>query len=503
MKRNNLTTAVLAGITGLAGIASVSNAVNLNSDGVGQVLIFPYYTVNNGLNTLISVVNTTDQVKAIKVRFLEGKNSREVLDFNLYMSPYDVWTAGLVATTSTATTIGSNVGTGPGFGDQESVKIVTTDTTCTVPAIDGQQFLPFAFSGSFNDGIIQDMSRVTEGHFEMIEMGIVINDDAVAATHVNGVPADCGQLVDNWRTNPIGQWVDNSSVNIDDPDGSGGLFGSVSLVDVAEGVDVAYNADAFQAYSTVEQHSFPGDLFPSIATGNSTQSIVFNNGVAVTTDWLTSSVEAVSASYMHSNLYGEYALDAGIDAKTEWVVTFPTKSFYVDAINAIGPIPVQPFTTVIDLDPTSIAYGIGACEPYRIAGLYDREEGVPSTPPGELPPPSPVPPGIDPTVPVFCWEANVLEFNRTVASVEDSAILGSRNTTHLVTGFDNGWLNLGFGQSTNNGVSNPGGVTQEYLGLPVTGFAVQKYTNASAAPGLLAQYGGLFPHRGLKVINSL
>ena len=102
MKKNNLTTAVVAGLAGVAGISSIASAVNLNSDGLGQVLVYPYYTVNNDLNTLISVVNTTNEVKAVKVRFLEGKNSRECLDFNLYLSPYDVWTAALVAQTATS-----------------------------------------------------------------------------------------------------------------------------------------------------------------------------------------------------------------------------------------------------------------------------------------------------------------------------------------------------------------------------------------------------------------
>jgi len=486
MKRNNLTTAVLAGITGLAGIASVSNAVNLNSDGVGQVLIFPYYTVNNGLNTLISVVNTTDQVKAIKVRFLEGKNSREVLDFNLYMSAYDVWTSGLVATTSTV----------QGHAGESSVKLVTNDTSCTVPEVNGLQFLPFAFTGSFDDGIGTDMVRATEGHFEMIEMGEVIGDDADAATHDNGVPDDCSVLVGNWDLSG-GQWTSNPDTNIVDPDGSGGLFASVSIIDVAEGVDYTYNADAFQAYSTASQHSFPGDLFPSLLTGNSLQSIVFNNGVAVTTDWLSSSVEAISASYMHSNVYGEYALETSINAKTEWVVTFPTKSFYVDIINSIGLPPVAPFTTFIELNPNGSTYAQGACEPYGI-DLYDREELRPGSNSPILP--SPLPPGV--TGPVFCWESNVLEFNRGTASILDSEILGSKNTTHLVAPFDNGWVNLSFAQSTSNGISSPGSVVQTYQGLPVTGFALQKYTNANASSGLLAQYGGLFPHRGLKIIIS-
>ena len=46
MKRNSLTTAVVAGIAGVAGFAGLANAVDLNPDGLGQVLIYPYYTIN-------------------------------------------------------------------------------------------------------------------------------------------------------------------------------------------------------------------------------------------------------------------------------------------------------------------------------------------------------------------------------------------------------------------------------------------------------------------------
>jgi len=101
MKRNSLTTALLAGLAGAAGLATTASAVNLNPDGLGQVLIYPYYTVNDGNQTLVSVVNTTNRVKAVKVRFLEGRNSKEVLDFNLYLSPFDVWAAAVYTTGTT------------------------------------------------------------------------------------------------------------------------------------------------------------------------------------------------------------------------------------------------------------------------------------------------------------------------------------------------------------------------------------------------------------------
>jgi len=99
--------AALAGLGALSGMGA-AEAVNLAPEGLGQALIYPYYTVRNGANgfaynTLISVVNTTASAKAVKVRFLEGKNSQEVLDFNLFLSHHDVWTATVIATAATPT----------------------------------------------------------------------------------------------------------------------------------------------------------------------------------------------------------------------------------------------------------------------------------------------------------------------------------------------------------------------------------------------------------------
>ncbi len=487
MKRNNLTTALIAGIAGVAGIASVSTAVNLNSDGVGQVLIYPYYTVNNGINTLISVVNTTDEVKAVKVRFLEGKNSRECLDFNLYLSPYDVWTAGLVAQNST-----DPGAVAAGFGNQNSVKIVTSDTSCTVPAINGQEFLPYAFSGDFDDNLIQDMDRCTEGHFEMIEMGTVLGVDADNATHdATGVPVDCGAINANW-TPATGQWSVDSTVNMDAPDGSGGLFGSTTLVDVPNGVAMTYNADAIQAFTTSLTHSDPGSLLPNVGSGSEDTSNIFYNGIVVSSQWTGANIQAVSALYMHNNVYGEYVLTDAIGANTEWVVTFPTKFAYVDPANSpFAVTPYAPFTV-------GLAEDIGACEPYAVTGLFDREEQVPTVDPATIVP-SPVPPGIAPNIPVFCWETNVLEFNEIGDVLGNSAILGSKNTTHLTSEFAEGWVSISFNGALQNTNENVAGTV--YQGLPVTGFAAQKYVNGALPGGTLANYAGLFSHRYSKDIQ--
>ena len=68
MKKNIISAAVAATLLG----ASAANAVFVNPEGHGQVLIYPYYTVEGGHDTYINLVNTTNETKAVKVRFVEA-----------------------------------------------------------------------------------------------------------------------------------------------------------------------------------------------------------------------------------------------------------------------------------------------------------------------------------------------------------------------------------------------------------------------------------------------
>ena len=127
--------AALAGASAL-GVTGAAQAVNVNPDGLGQVLIYPYYTTQDKVpgiapySSLLSVVNSTASVKAVKVRFLEGKNSQEVLDFNLFLSPRDVWTAAVLAMPHVTgdTTYGAGV--------------ATFDKSCTVPVVSSNASAP-------------------------------------------------------------------------------------------------------------------------------------------------------------------------------------------------------------------------------------------------------------------------------------------------------------------------------------------------------------------------
>ena len=499
MTRNSLTTALLAGLAGAAGLATTATAVNINPDGLGQVLVYPYYTVNDGNQTLISVVNTTNRVKAVKVRFLEGRNSKEVLDFNLYLSPFDVWAAAVFAD-----------------GQTGSANAIWSDTSCTVPILRTivVPFRNYQYSGSNQDhpdndiALLSSLERTREGHIEMIEMGLLQTGTASTqlaeeATHnAAGVPVNCQALVNAWLP-PSGGWFVNGAANIDTP--AGGLYGAGAIVDTANGTMLAYNADAIEGFYTDSTapgalHARPGSVDPDLRDAdngaNVTTFVFAQNGAAVITEVFPVNLptpDAVSLVYMHDAIYNEYNTEPALGAASEWVVTMPTKRYYVDVVADTDVI--DPFTEAFRDDGS-------ACEEVTI-NYYDREERVPGTAPGAVDV-SPPPPDITITGPSLCWEANVVSFNQSqVSNGGRTTVLGASyafnlNTTSLAAGvFNNGWMRMGFDDPTtlarDNVLTAPDG--SEYFGLPVTGFWAASFVNSAAQPGLLATYSGAFKHR--------
>jgi hypothetical protein len=586
---------VLAGLAGAAGIAGTAQAVNLNPDGLGQVLIYPYYTSNHGNDTLLSVVNTSSDAKAVKVRFKEGYNSREVLDFNMYMSAYDVWVAAI-----------SDIDGTP--------NLIIPDSTCTVPylyedaydadyAAGVQPFLPYDYSGDNEDGGPTDISRASEGHFEIIEMGTLTDDSATAkrlgsaeaASHVidsDGVqaPQDCDQLVDNWTMNPDGMWIDDPTIDIHR--NSGGLFGGAAIINVGNGTMFSYDAKAIQGFddgSDGTLHARPGGPDPSLNSGADRNAYIFfgeprNDVVRL---HYPRGVDALSAVFMHEHSMNEFNIEAGLHAASEWVITFPTKNFYVDdytvgnsSYNAVWepdpldqgcngwdpgedypaastnppsngtPIQVDdngivqdtidaPPTngpiwtdwvacTFVYIDPPDVpippftqAWNGDACEPFDIT-VWDREENSSEGPnnPGK-PIVSPPPPGgSTPDVPNdICYEVNVLRFGNdgqfNPVFGTDSDLLKTVDTGSVP--YDsgngskarvNGWAMINWYNSSDNVLCESGDCwtegNQQYdwvglLGLPVTGFWAEQFENGFlGSPGdhILANYGGLFQHKG-------
>lgn len=480
MKRNSLTTAVIAGIAGVAGIAGLANAVELNPDGLGQVLVFPYYTVNGGKQTLVSVVNTTDVAKAVKVRFLEGYNSREVLDFNLFLSPYDVWTAATFA-----------LGDAGLSGDAAGV--TTSDFSCTAPNFstlatklaDGRPYTPFvnyAFTGSNEDTGPTGLARTREGHLEMIQMADLQGALATAVTHTSsGKPANCGAV----------QTISLTNTNLLPP--TGGLFGAGSIVNAAQGTFYAYNADAIDGFVDHQIYSGTSSTSPSLADAETDQAlgqavahVFLPGGKLVTSTYdtgLGQGIDAVSAVFTADSIYNEYNVDANAGSNSDWVVTFPTKRFYVDP--ALNTAAIAPFEELFGEN-----YDGKSCVVVDVGDMYDREEGTPSAPAEGFSPP---PPGAPPSS--LCYEAQIISFLSVADATANptSRVLSSNLVTNLVPFAKAGWMRLGL---SGNGHSLRPSIEQNvFNGLPVTGFLAVNYVNGNLGAGVLANYSGLYRHR--------
>ena len=442
----------LAGASALA-MAGAANAVYVNQDGLGQALVYPYYTVRGGTVTLISVVNTTTQAKAVKVRFLEGKNSQEVLDFNLFLSAKDVWTGAVVPNAAGAS-------------------LVTGDRSCTNPKIPsgGVDFRNFAYST--DSGALTSLDRTREGYVEMLEMATIPNATAlgVAVTHVAGT-APCTTA----RINDAGI---ATATGLAAP--SGGLFGNGTLLNANGGMSTGYDATAFDGWTSNINLTSSGSIRPNLASGTSKVSVVTTGGNLYVAGW-ANSIDAVSATIMHSNVYGEYAYTKDAVVGTDFVITMPTKNQYVNSTSVTAP-----FQNIWDSSA-----GI-SCDDVSLVG-YDREEVTSSTPDDFSPKPAS---GKN----QLCYEANVISFG-------GASVLGSTNVANInpiqnggadvaTAGKEGGWLELAFSATTAKLTSTSGSVTttgsgtavaggsgaQTYFGLPTIGFALSSASYKTGNP---------------------
>ena len=547
MKKNILSLAVAASAAGAASLASAQMYVN--PEGTGEALLFPFYSAQNGNDTLISIANTTSQTKAVKVRIIEGQESQEVLDFNLYMSPQDHYSFAITAT------------------EDGGAALRTADTSCTVPAITGD--VPFTdislLSVAVGDTPAQEegdaISRTQVGYIEVIEMGQVIRTDLTEAIiHVDGEPTGCEQIVAAWSVidDEEGAWYTDANagqVGVDggnpsvgttgmglDWDG-GGLYGVATVINVAEGTAFGYDAVAIENLVDDDNplntgailHYAPGDTRPdfsdvaisdtsAVAIGG-TQT-TYTNPTAGDIDYIAH--HTVSSVFMTDSITNDYVVDPAINGLTDWVVTMPTKSHYESVVAGW----LAPFSFGYTGGESGTAFEYpNDCQPFTFTA-YDREEGTLEPPPipdadpsNDAPQFSPyirpeveeteTPDGVDP---VICNEVSIVHFGATSAtnsseSDEDPEVdRMMTNVSGLLSDDDQefvaGWAVMDLsGNNLNNPVDTnrwlPGTVAsgEPLRGLPVTGFAVVEYTNGTMG-GVQSNYQSSWEHKTSVVTSS-
>ena len=275
-------------------------------------------------------------------------------------------------------------------------------------------------------------------------------------------------------------------------------------------------------------HQRPGYIIPGLNSGDVLSGTVFMNDGTTRTATMTRGVDAVSYVFMHDQIMNEYGTSKSISGATEWVITFPTKQFYVYGEQAGIDDAIAPFTT-----PWTDANGGTACEFVQLDKVWDREEQAPGDDPG-----TPIPPIVSPAPDdppdegVFpfelCYETSVIAFD---GAMEDDAdiqpitaaadggatpILGSTNF-HIIKnglmGFSAGWARIQMadypptnedgeiiaGDDLTRALTDPN-YENGLEGLPVTGFAVTRAGNSFLGDGadVLANYGGIFEHKATR-----
>ena len=534
-----------------AGLANLTNATALviSPAGIGHILMVPYFTAQNGNATLLSVVNTdTVNGKAVKVRFRGAANSDDLLDFQVFLSPGDVWTA--------------NVAKG---ADGRSV-LTTADNSCTQPAIPaagvafGTGRLPATFTAE------QKAAQTLEGYVEIFNMadvpptyidgvsrvyGTVIAGGTGASTtnalftatkHVAGTAPCTGTTLAALQA--VGAVTnENSAVAFGLNTPTTGLTGGWAVVNVA-GASVAWSGNSSALQATIgaggaaasgrivfsaqradaevaaNVNALTNDPLLRVPALPATPKIVaaLQDLPDLSTPYLTaaanpapaafSQAELVSGAIATRRVINEYLTDSTISAATDWVFSSPTRRYAVamdysnkDALGntVFAPLFTNSATFGAAVTPASAFYtaanvtkGTGAeasllCVQPSTGNFssFDRSEQQPA-PGGVVFSPATVAPGVQ-----FCGETSVLSFN--AGGVAAASVLGAAIARKDVDAtYNAGWATIATDGLAAGVIAGP--ATAAAAGLPVLGHAFLKATGPVVA-GKSTNFSITYGHR--------
>ncbi len=498
MKKNVLALSIAAMVGGLGFVGSASAALSVAESGTGHMLLVPYFNAQNGNMTVFHVVNTdTTKGKAVKVRFRGASNSDDVLDFQVFMSPGDVWTAAVTQ------------------GADGVANLVTADGTCTLPAI--SKNVPVSF---VTDRLPSTMSaadkanNTREGYVEIFNMADIDNADTYgspagksalykATKHVNGV-APCTDSV-LQGTLAWDHTTASTTTGLLKP--TDGLTGSWYIINVPQTTTFSGAANAIRSDAAAgdTKNVFSAQTTGAPAAGMLSADPLFKTGVLTAqkydvpdlstpydTTYATAEDQAIAltTALAHTKVINQYANDASITAKTDWVFSMPTRRYSI-AANYKAPIGTGFLTVsgwgaalaadkaaayrvindgvtgsyfVTDTNTTVNALG-QICTNAKGQTFYDREETSKSA--GAVFSPGQV------SVTQLCGEVSVLSFADAGASV----LGGSVARTNVNGAYVNGWGEIEF-----------------TAGVPVLGSSFIKLSNPSATAGTSGTYGITWPH---------
>ena len=296
----NVRIANIAASLCLALSSYTASAVELDSDGFGEVLIFPFFNASSGWDTYIDLIFDNGVMPSmLKIHVRDGDTGALVNSFNVYQlktpfqdPPGHNWRAAI-----------SQDENGNPF-------LTVAEGDCTV-------------SGDFSSG-------ETGADFQL---GAAVGTIEVYAL-TGGLTAEtlenvsaCVDLVSRWESG--GLWDTNPDAGV--MGGSvGRVSGSASLVRVEDGLSAGYSAIALNDFADSISHTAPNALSPSLSDANPVA--ILPNGV----EQAPSSGEGVDAVALvlsaGNNGYkptvtNQVISASGINARTEWVISYPLTGY--------------------------------------------------------------------------------------------------------------------------------------------------------------------------------
>jgi hypothetical protein len=353
-------------------------AVSSGSDALGDTLLFPYYTNENGNSTLLHIVNTskTDTVIA-KVRFRDFATSADGIDFTVILSPEDVFSGTLNKLAS-----GAN-----------AFKRSGDDNTCTSP---------LATNGEYTDPLQFSSDTDHSGHVEVITLASfnendygqaftnegkdVLKEIADLALHSKDAdhePAGCSTIDKyfNSQKDNQGRFIGLLQDALDDVEIRSHLFGQFAILNIGSGVEAGGRPVTIaNAYRAVDANG-DGDYTDSedkalhspcwMGTGDvatNGNSIICGQfpihypyphlghvvGVDVTGTMTPTKVASNVANFNHFQdtiraigMGNEWSVKASNGVLSEMIFTFPTKYVFNDVkeMKVIGGINDQDMTS--------------------------------------------------------------------------------------------------------------------------------------------------------------
>jgi len=538
MKKSILSLAV----AGAFAAGSANAALELQDDGVGHILLVPYFSVQNGNSTLLNIVNTdTVNGKAVKVRFRGGRDSDDIYDFQLFLSPGDVWTANISQNASGLATLS------------------TSDLSCTLPSSGVLNSTPFVV-GRLSAADQANGVGTREGYVEIFNMADIPSGTTstnpvfatIKHTPTGGAPTCVEAILASIETayptlgapgGPV-QNANNGTVTaLLSP--SSGLMANWTIINVPQTTAFAGEAVAIEAttptrivYSQQTQTPVaavvPSTAYPNIAS--TFDGVLLTPGFAtaeydfpdMSTPYEiatpTSGVQAynLSSPLAHTSITNEFLLETGLAAKTDWLVSMPTRRYLVAGRGniATGVSPATTgfyaatagFTTALanTSAPTDVcanettgAYGSctyggdgtsnkegaqgffrgvtqyaadgrSACVSIGQYSMWNREEVANVTTNVVISP--------NVVTPVsLCGEVNILSLNNLTAN--SGAIGANLVVAGLNVPYQNGWATVNLNATGHTG------------GLPVIGQAFVKATNPAVSAGVSGNFGAAWNHR--------